>query len=372
MLEHVFHRQCRAAVRASRSGDLMDLALAARSPSSAERARASATRSRGCSRPKARRGDGRAQDRAAGRGRARASPRETGGTAFAIPADIRKAADLRAHRAARARAVRPHRRPGQQRRRAAARRARLVRRRRVGQGRRAEPDERRAAVASRDADDARERLAAASSTSRRSRRCSRSPRFGLSVATWAGVIGYAKTLSLEVAADRHHRQHDLPGPHRDRAARQGVRHAGTPAPRRRPRRAQHREADPDGARRHSPTRSPASSRSSCSPWGGVHHGRRAPRRRRPPREPAMTNEPDGADFHIPWYFRALDFEQLTRDYPPPPDYFHDASRCRATRCARCRKSASWRPWRAAGRSRSSSATGASAASSPATSAASTT
>lgn len=27
------------------------------------------------------------------------------------------------------------------------------------------------------------------------------PRFGLSVATWAGVIGFAKTLSLEVAAD---------------------------------------------------------------------------------------------------------------------------------------------------------------------------
>lgn len=27
------------------------------------------------------------------------------------------------------------------------------------------------------------------------------PQFGLSVATWAGVIGYAKTLSLEVAAD---------------------------------------------------------------------------------------------------------------------------------------------------------------------------
>ena len=27
------------------------------------------------------------------------------------------------------------------------------------------------------------------------------PRFGLSVATWAGVIGYAKTLSLEVAAE---------------------------------------------------------------------------------------------------------------------------------------------------------------------------
>jgi 3-oxoacyl-[acyl-carrier protein] reductase len=28
------------------------------------------------------------------------------------------------------------------------------------------------------------------------------PRFGLSVATWAGVVGYAKTLSLEVAAER--------------------------------------------------------------------------------------------------------------------------------------------------------------------------
>jgi len=28
------------------------------------------------------------------------------------------------------------------------------------------------------------------------------PKFGLSVATWAGVIGYAKTLSLEVAADK--------------------------------------------------------------------------------------------------------------------------------------------------------------------------
>jgi phenylacetate-CoA ligase len=25
---------------------------------------------------------------------------------------------------------------------------------------------------------------------------------------------------------------------------------------------------------------------------------------------------------IPWYSRSLDFEQLARDYPPPPDYFH--------------------------------------------------
>ncbi len=28
------------------------------------------------------------------------------------------------------------------------------------------------------------------------------PKFGLSVATWAGVIGYAKTLSLELAAEK--------------------------------------------------------------------------------------------------------------------------------------------------------------------------
>jgi phenylacetate-CoA ligase len=35
----------------------------------------------------------------------------------------------------------------------------------------------------------------------------------------------------------------------------------------------------------------------------------------------MTNAPTDAD-HIPWYFRSLDFEQLWRDYPPPPTYFH--------------------------------------------------
>lgn len=32
------------------------------------------------------------------------------------------------------------------------------------------------------------------------------------------------------------------------------------------------------------------------------------------------NSPDQAD-HVPWYSRSLDFEQLARDYPPPPDYF---------------------------------------------------
>ncbi|MGZ8255558.1 MAG: hypothetical protein ACXWVT_11960, partial [Burkholderiaceae bacterium] len=29
---------------------------------------------------------------------------------------------------------------------------------------------------------------------------------------------------------------------------------------------------------------------------------------------------------VPWYWRALDFEQLTRDYPPPPDYFRTTAR----------------------------------------------
>jgi len=29
---------------------------------------------------------------------------------------------------------------------------------------------------------------------------------------------------------------------------------------------------------------------------------------------------------IPWYWRALDFEQLAHDYPPPPDYFHTTYR----------------------------------------------
>ena len=30
--------------------------------------------------------------------------------------------------------------------------------------------------------------------------------------------------------------------------------------------------------------------------------------------------------HVPWYWRSLDFEQLTRDYPPPPDYFRTTAR----------------------------------------------
>lgn len=38
----------------------------------------------------------------------------------------------------------------------------------------------------------------------------------------------------------------------------------------------------------------------------------------------MTMYPQ--DEFVPWYSRALDFEQLARDYPPPPDYFHTTFR----------------------------------------------
>ena len=36
--------------------------------------------------------------------------------------------------------------------------------------------------------------------------------------------------------------------------------------------------------------------------------------------------PPGSAAHVPWYFRALDFEQLARDYPPPPVYFETTAR----------------------------------------------
>ena len=35
---------------------------------------------------------------------------------------------------------------------------------------------------------------------------------------------------------------------------------------------------------------------------------------------------DGYPAHVPWYWRSLDFEQLARDYPPPPDYFRTTAR----------------------------------------------
>ncbi|MFZ9298102.1 MAG: phenylacetate--CoA ligase family protein [Hylemonella sp.] len=39
----------------------------------------------------------------------------------------------------------------------------------------------------------------------------------------------------------------------------------------------------------------------------------------------MDNHPNDLD-HIPWYFRSLDFEQLWRDFPPPPNFFHTTAR----------------------------------------------
>ena len=39
----------------------------------------------------------------------------------------------------------------------------------------------------------------------------------------------------------------------------------------------------------------------------------------------MDNHPHDPD-HVPWYFRSLDFEQLWRDYPPPPNFTHMTAR----------------------------------------------
>jgi phenylacetate-CoA ligase len=35
---------------------------------------------------------------------------------------------------------------------------------------------------------------------------------------------------------------------------------------------------------------------------------------------------DGDGIEVPYYFRALDFEKLWREYPPPPDYFRKVYR----------------------------------------------
>lgn len=43
-----------------------------------------------------------------------------------------------------------------------------------------------------------------------------------------------------------------------------------------------------------------------------------------PNEPLDTE--DGYPADVPWYWRAVDVEQLTRDYPPPPDYFRTTAR----------------------------------------------
>jgi phenylacetate-CoA ligase len=40
----------------------------------------------------------------------------------------------------------------------------------------------------------------------------------------------------------------------------------------------------------------------------------------------MQTTPTPLPDSIPWYSRALDFEQLARDYPPPPDYFRERAK----------------------------------------------
>jgi len=39
----------------------------------------------------------------------------------------------------------------------------------------------------------------------------------------------------------------------------------------------------------------------------------------------LTNSP-ASENHVPWYFRSLDFEQLWKDYPPPPTYFETTAK----------------------------------------------
>ncbi len=156
------------------------------------------------------------------------------------------------------------------------------RRRRLGARGRAEPDERRAADARRAARACAPAAGAASSTSRRCPALQPIPQFGLSVATWAGVIGYAKTLSLEVAADtasRCTRSARAASPRRASA-----RCSAAAAGRGRRRQAGgDGAADSDAAHRQRRTRSPAWSRFSLRPGlrymtGCVFHvdgGRRA-------------------------------------------------------------------------------------------------
>jgi phenylacetate-CoA ligase len=40
----------------------------------------------------------------------------------------------------------------------------------------------------------------------------------------------------------------------------------------------------------------------------------------------MQEQQDDIPEFIPWYWKSLDFDQLTRDYPPPPDYFHTTAK----------------------------------------------
>jgi 3-oxoacyl-[acyl-carrier protein] reductase len=105
------------------------------------------------------------------------------------------------------------------------------------------------------------------------------PRFGLSVATWAGVLGYAKTLSLEVAADRITVNTLCPGAS-PRPARQGVRHGSGGAPVDDAALAEMAKEIPMKRRRNA-GRDRGTRRVPGVAVGRVHHGLGVPRRRRP-------------------------------------------------------------------------------------------
>ena len=170
------------------------------------------------------------------------------------------------------------------------------------------------------------------------------PRFGLSVATWAGVIGYAKTLSLEVAADRITVNTICPG-----------------------RIATGRLAKVFGAGRAKAADEDAEMLARIKkeiPMRRVGDAARDRRARRLARFALVGAYITGATFHVDGgRAREPDMNSLDRSNPPNPSpgtrarstssscsatirrrpiTFTTRIACRATSCARCRKSASWR------------------------------
>ncbi len=220
--------------------------------------------------------------------RSRSTPRraqiaaETGSETLPIAADIRRADDCARIVEAALGPVRTHRRARQQRRCAAARHARLVRRRRVVARGRAEPDERRAARARRAARHARAALGA-----HRQHRGAVGAAADSAVRPVGRDVGRRDRLRQDAVARgggrRRHGAHDLPGPHRDAAARHGVRRGRRRARSTTTTLAEMARQIPMQRHRHRPTRSPAWWRFLASPWsaymtGCVFHvdgGRRA-------------------------------------------------------------------------------------------------
>ncbi len=156
-------------------------------------------------------------------------------------------------------------------------------------------------------------------------------------------IGYAKTLSLEVAADKHHRQHDLPGPHRHRTPRQGLR-------RRRG------SARTSRTRRCAPCRRKFRCGASASrdEIAGLVALLASPIRRLHHRRDASTSTAGGGracydraretSKSVPGTSARSTSSALHARLPAAARLLPQRlSRCRATSCARCRRGAFWRP-----------------------------